>query len=255
MELDFLVSLEDENMGQARRSIDADFDDLAAPTSDKTMDLHLSSVSLDPLYLGVLLCLGSWYLVGFSAPIQWASVFLYFPCFLINAQARRTSVVPEDYTKTFGSRQKDFRKAFDQLFKECLHSSRCNDTSEANLATEEENNGSKPSSGENESTRRCSQVPQLPWVGWGTWLTEVRRNNENVFLKLASDRQRGDLTCKLSLLTSAHCLRKQWSCGKDIALNHIFKQKSSVIINIYIYVSTSNCELQFFDVSPSLHRI
>ena len=68
MELDFLVSLEDENMGQARRSIDADFDDLAAPTPDKTMDL--SSVSLEPLYLGVLLCLGSWYLVGFSAPIQ-----------------------------------------------------------------------------------------------------------------------------------------------------------------------------------------
>ena len=66
MELDFLVSLEDENMGQARRPIDADFDDLTAPTPDKTMDL----VSLDPLYLGVLLCLGSWYLVGFSAPIQ-----------------------------------------------------------------------------------------------------------------------------------------------------------------------------------------
>ena len=70
MELDFLVSLEDENMGQARRSIDADFDDLTTQTSDKTMDLHLSSVSLDPLYLGVLLCLGTWYLVGFSAPIQ-----------------------------------------------------------------------------------------------------------------------------------------------------------------------------------------
>ena len=79
MELDFLASLEDAEMSQVRQqSMDptstgsTNFDDLATdPASESsTVDLHLSSESLEPLYLGVLLCLGSWYLVGFSAPIQ-----------------------------------------------------------------------------------------------------------------------------------------------------------------------------------------
>ena len=74
MELDFLASLEDGEIRQ-QQSMDPktsgspNFDNLASadPTS---VDFHLSSESLEPLYLGVLLCLGSWYLVGFSAPIQ-----------------------------------------------------------------------------------------------------------------------------------------------------------------------------------------
>ena len=79
MELEFLASLEDAEMSQVRQqSMDptstgsTEFDDLTTdPTSDSsTVDLHLSSESLEPLYLGVLLCLGSWYLVGFSTPIQ-----------------------------------------------------------------------------------------------------------------------------------------------------------------------------------------
>ena len=74
MELDFLASLEEAEMSQVRQqSMDpTNFDKLADPRSDSnnTVDLHLSSTSLEPLYLGLLLCLGSWYLVGFSAPIQ-----------------------------------------------------------------------------------------------------------------------------------------------------------------------------------------
>ena len=83
MELDFLASLEDAEMNQVKQqSMDlTTFENLASadPRSDK-VDLHLSSTYLEPLYLGLLLCLGSWYLVGFSAPIQWASIFI--PSFL-----------------------------------------------------------------------------------------------------------------------------------------------------------------------------
>ena len=80
MELDFLASLEDAEMSQLRqqsmdpKSGSSNFNNLASadPRSDSnnTVDLHLNSTSLEPLYLGLLLCLGSWYLVGFSAPIQ-----------------------------------------------------------------------------------------------------------------------------------------------------------------------------------------
>ena len=80
MELDFLASLEDAEMSQVRqqsmdpKSGSSNFNNLpsADPRSDSTntVDLHLNSTSLEPLYLGLLLCLGSWYLVGFSAPIQ-----------------------------------------------------------------------------------------------------------------------------------------------------------------------------------------
>ena len=68
MELDFLASLEEAaDMSQIRQeTIDPKFE--VDPTSE-TGD-HISVASLEPLYLGVLLCLGSWYLVGFSTPIQ-----------------------------------------------------------------------------------------------------------------------------------------------------------------------------------------
>ena len=47
-------------------------------------------------------------------------------------QARRTSIVPEDYTETFRNKQKDFEKV---LLKESLQSIRCNKNPcfEANL--------------------------------------------------------------------------------------------------------------------------
>ena len=68
MELDFLASLEEAaDMSQIRQeTIDPKFE--VDPTSE-TGD-HIAVASLEPLYLGVLLCLGSWYLVGFSTPIQ-----------------------------------------------------------------------------------------------------------------------------------------------------------------------------------------
>ena len=69
MELDFLASMEDAEMSQVKQQ-SMDPTNLAStvdPRSDK-VDSHLSS--LEPLYLGLLLCLGSWYLVGFSTPIQ-----------------------------------------------------------------------------------------------------------------------------------------------------------------------------------------
>ena len=68
MELDFLASLEEAaDINQIRQeTIDPKFE--VDPTSE-TGD-HIAVASLEPLYLGVLLCLGSWYLVGFSTPIQ-----------------------------------------------------------------------------------------------------------------------------------------------------------------------------------------
>ena len=73
-------------------------------------------------------------------------------------QARRTSIVPEDHTETFGNKQKDFKKALQQmqLLKESLHksSSRCENNSnnslyfEANFATKEEINGVKATPGD-----------------------------------------------------------------------------------------------------------
>ena len=77
MELDFLASLEDAEMSQVRpmdptSTGSTNFDNLATDSKSdgSNVDLHLNSESLGSLYLGVLLCLGSWYLVGFSAPIQ-----------------------------------------------------------------------------------------------------------------------------------------------------------------------------------------
>ena len=69
MELDFLASLEEAaDINQIRQeTIDPNNFEV-----DQTSEIeeHLAVASLEPLYLGVLLCLGSWYLVGFSTPIQ-----------------------------------------------------------------------------------------------------------------------------------------------------------------------------------------
>ena len=75
-----MASLEDAEMSQVRQQQSMDptstgstnFDNLATDSKSdgSNVDLHLSSESLGSLYLGILLCLGSWYLVGFSAPIQ-----------------------------------------------------------------------------------------------------------------------------------------------------------------------------------------
>ena len=69
MELDFLASLEEAaDMSQIRQET-IDPNNFEVDPTSETGD-HIAVASLEPLYLGVLLCLGSWYLVGFSTPIQ-----------------------------------------------------------------------------------------------------------------------------------------------------------------------------------------
>ena len=69
MELDLLASLEEAADINSIRQETIDPNNFEV---DQTSEIeeHLAVASLEPLYLGVLLCLGSWYLVGFSTPIQ-----------------------------------------------------------------------------------------------------------------------------------------------------------------------------------------
>ena len=69
MELDLLASLEERaDINQIRQET-IDPNNFEVDPTSETGD-HIAVASLEPLYLGVLLCLGSWYLVGFSTPIQ-----------------------------------------------------------------------------------------------------------------------------------------------------------------------------------------
>ena len=133
MELDLLASLEEAaDINQIRQeTIDPNNFEV-----DQTSEIeeHLAVASLEPLYLGVLLCLGSWYLVGFSTPIQsvlalkkhprtfmkihplhWCTA--QYTLQIINLQARRTSVVPQDHKETLRNEPKNFQKALEQLKK------------------------------------------------------------------------------------------------------------------------------------------